>query len=371
MAAPTHRRIAQLAGVSQAAVSLALRGDPKISAPTRARIEEAATRLGYRTNPLVAALMAQQRSARPVRYRATLGFVYTQFTRDITNDRIVGLYFRGARACAAELGYTLEPFWLTEPGMTEKRISEILLNRGVHGLILAPLALQPPASSTVASELDAGRLALRWDAFATVALGFTLRDPDLDRAAHDSFHGMTQLMQRLTAAGYRRIGLAMDPRHDARVHHLRLAGYLAFSHTLPKRAQLPPFIPPREHWSSEGLLEWFDRHSPDALIGMDAQPRDWLVQAQRHRGAAPLAYASCCWLPSRQCAGWYENYEELGAAAASMVAAKLQRNEFGVPRLPHELLIKGEWKEGTGLTIPPTFHASPAVAGNRRARVTA
>ena len=42
-------------------VSLALRRAPRISAATRERVLAAAERLGYRRNPLVAALMADLR----------------------------------------------------------------------------------------------------------------------------------------------------------------------------------------------------------------------------------------------------------------------------------------------------------------------
>src|ERR1700758_5798690 len=53
--------IAQSVGVAPSTVSRALRSDPRISAATRQRVEEAAEKLGYRPNPLVSALMANRR----------------------------------------------------------------------------------------------------------------------------------------------------------------------------------------------------------------------------------------------------------------------------------------------------------------------
>lgn len=361
MAAPTHRRIAALARVSQATVSLALRNHPRISAATRERVAAIAARLDYRTTPLVSALMAQQRTTRPVHYRATLGFVYTQVRRDIRTDEIVSRYFRGAAARALELGYTLEPFWLTAPGMNEKRLSEILVHRGIHGLILAALALQPPPG---AAQLCAGRMALDWPRFSAVALGATLREPDLDRTTHDNFRGMSETVRRLRSAGFRRIGLAMSPQHDQRVNHLWLAGFLAFSHALPRAEQVPPFVPTAERWAIEPFAAWFERHEPDALVSVDVAPRDWLLTSG-HARRRRLGYASCRWLPGRGCAGWYQNYEQIGAAATDLVVGKLHRNERGVPAQPHELLIKGRWMDGS-FVIEPVSGRAPlrAVASN-------
>ena len=53
--------IAQELGVASSTVSRALRGDPRISAEMRQRVETLAKNTGYRPNPLVSALMASRR----------------------------------------------------------------------------------------------------------------------------------------------------------------------------------------------------------------------------------------------------------------------------------------------------------------------
>ena len=45
---PTQKDVASVAGVDQSTVSLALRGDPRISPATRRRVLEAAKKLGYK-----------------------------------------------------------------------------------------------------------------------------------------------------------------------------------------------------------------------------------------------------------------------------------------------------------------------------------
>ncbi len=67
--------VARAAGVHPATVSRALRDDPRITAPVRRKVRAAAARLGYRKNPLVAALMSARRARTAAGYQATLAFV--------------------------------------------------------------------------------------------------------------------------------------------------------------------------------------------------------------------------------------------------------------------------------------------------------
>ena len=61
---PIMEDVARAVGYSRATVSLALRGDASIPEKTRQRIAKVAEKLGYRTNPLVSALMSLQRQRR-------------------------------------------------------------------------------------------------------------------------------------------------------------------------------------------------------------------------------------------------------------------------------------------------------------------
>src|SRR5690349_594102 len=128
---PTLQTIANAAGVSRMTVSRALRNDPVLPRQTRERIQKLARELGYRPNPLVATLMSQVRAARVPRQTLTIAHVTTTyppgewrryfFTREC---------IEGATARAAEQGFTLEEFCIKEPGMTSRRMSQILRTRG-------------------------------------------------------------------------------------------------------------------------------------------------------------------------------------------------------------------------------------------------
>ena len=143
----TMQHIADAAGVSRMAVSLALRNSPKISRATADRIRTIAEQLQYRPNPMVSALMTQLRHNKDVKKPSVLAYVTAYQTED--GWRRPGpfvSFFEGAQRRAAALGYELEEWWLRQPGITEQRFSDILYTRNIHGMIVAPL---PPGGGTL------------------------------------------------------------------------------------------------------------------------------------------------------------------------------------------------------------------------------
>jgi LacI family transcriptional regulator len=64
-------QLAARLGVSKNTISLALRHDPRVSAPTRQRVQRLAEQLGYAKNPVVAQLMAELRKTQPAGYQRT------------------------------------------------------------------------------------------------------------------------------------------------------------------------------------------------------------------------------------------------------------------------------------------------------------
>jgi hypothetical protein len=69
------RDVARLAGVARSTVPLALRNDRSIPPATRRRIFAAAQQLGYRTNPLVSALMTALHARRTTDRHTVLAYV--------------------------------------------------------------------------------------------------------------------------------------------------------------------------------------------------------------------------------------------------------------------------------------------------------
>lgn len=341
-------QIAAVAGVSKATVSLALRDDPRITPEVRIRVREAARKVGYRPNPLLAVHMAHLRSSRPARWRATLGYL-VQLPKEEWKQhelRPPGLSHVGALARARALGYTLERFWLAEPGMTATRMTRILASRGVPGVLVAPWPHQG-----LGERLDLG-----WSQFAAATVGHALWQPDIHRACHDNFSTMGRALDELAHRGYRRIGFAAAAEDDKRVHHAWHARLLVFQATLPAAERVPPLI--THDWSQSTFLRWVKAARPDAVLTTRAIfVVPWLAKA-RIRVPEKLGVATVYWrheLP--ECSGYYQNFEQLGAAAIDLIVGQLHHNERGLPATPKVVLLPGEWREGSTLRPAPAAKA--------------
>ena len=192
---PTLRVIARAAKVSVGTVSLALRDNPLIARETRVRIKALAMRMGYRPDPRVAKLMSYLQQNKRRNTGETLAYVTAFDQPEVWMESITwSNYFAGAQAKAADLGYRVEHFWLRAPGVTERSFSRVMHSRGIQGLLIAPV----PHSHA--------RMAIDWSRFSTVAFGYSLREPRVNRVVHHHFFTITTALTALRARGYERIG---------------------------------------------------------------------------------------------------------------------------------------------------------------------
>jgi LacI family transcriptional regulator len=266
-------------------------------------------------------------------YRATLAWVTNFPTRSGWRaEEIYWEYYLGARARAQQLGFLLQEFWLREEGMTPARASQILVARGIDGLVIAP---QP----TPAESLD-----LEWGRFSAVVIGYSLAAPSLHMICPNQYRSMKLAMEQLLARGYRRIGLTMLRASDERVDHNWLAGYLVVQERLAVRDRVPAQFLAR--WSESEFAAWLQRHRPDAVISKCAEALPALrrlgYRLPQDLGAAFITRVA----PGREASGVNERPLEVGAAAVDYVAGMLHQFERGVPPLPRRLLIDGVWIEG-------------------------
>ena len=341
------RTIAARAGVSAMTVSRVLRKDPHVSTATRAKVQSIADGCDYRPNPLVSALMNHRRSGKPAKYDLKLGFITAFNTRNQWREmRLYREFFAGAAASAIRQGYQLEEFWLREPGMTPRRLSQILLTRNIHGLLVAPL----PAPQ--------GSVDLEWRDFSAVSFGYSLACPDLHRVCNHQFRSMRLLCQKLSEMGYRKPGLALSQSLDDRVLHQWLGGFMVLAQNSSPNHRVPLFVVPDDKWNRQRFLAWLHRQQPDVVIGHQEELLEWMRQAgievPQQIGFVHLD----CPAPDGPISGIYQNGTEIGIAAADALVAMLHRNERGVPQYPRTLLIEGSWVKGTT--------CKPAGLGNSR-----
>lgn len=333
----TMSDVARRAGVHVATVSRALRDDPRITPARRKKVQQAAAELGYRTNPLVAALMSARRAGQGPTYQATLAYVTdVPPDRRAWFDRDFGDLLLGARAHAESKGYHLEELNIHPLAEHAPRATEILLARGIHGLMIAPL-----------HSVDQ-RVPIDWSHFATVAFGYSFNQARVSRVAHNTFGGYLLAAQHCRAAGRRRLGLVLQRRVHEKVEKRWVAAALLDQSEHPARDRVPPLL--LDALDERTFGDWYHRHQPDAVICVDTSSVAGWLRARHGRVPHETAVVGLDRRPrDRGIAGVNQDYARLGAAAIDLLVSLLNRNARGPLDHPVTVHVDGDWVEGRSL----------------------
>jgi DNA-binding LacI/PurR family transcriptional regulator len=342
----TLNDIAKKTGYHVTTVSMAVRHRPEIPAATRELILRCAKALGYRPDPMLSALSAYRQLVRPSTYVATLGWLVRGPSATAWRENQVALrHFEGVRARTKQLGYRIEPFWCDEPGLSPRRMTQILKARGIRGLILC---VQPDPDATL--DLD-------WKNFSTVAMAYTWKRPQFHRVAFNYYAGTIEGIRQLNLLGYERVGMYLVREVNARVSRLWEAGYLI---EVPPEQRLPIFFAETSAADAPAFAQWYRAHRPDAILAQRPQISE-LTAAIGLRVPRDIGLAFTRVEDDDRMAGMNQNSSLLGETAVDMVVGMLHRNETGIPRMPQTVMIDGQWK--TGRTV--RNHARALRSGKR------
>lgn len=355
--------VAAAAGVHVTTVSLALRNHPRLPLETRERLQSLARKMGYAPDPLLRALVAYRGRTMERRAPSTLAYV-TNWDSMWGWKKVTAHpnFYEGARKKAEDLGYRLEHFWVREPGLTHGRLSGILHARGINGVIIA------------SHQREGGdELHLDWDQFSAVKIDYFPHKPDLHNVTNDQCSVIRLAMQRVIAAGYRRIGFVMHRGWNYSVDHLWSAGFLCEQANLATRDRIPmlqfPDAAPIEEWMNESktdvivpldrLRDWIARHEPEVIIskGSFVLPRlqELKLRVPRDVGFVDVFLDKF----DGTMAGVRQNYETVGGLAVEILAGQLHHNKFGVPQIPTTTFVEGTWFDGASCPRPAQ---TPALA---------
>ncbi len=361
--------IAAKAGVHVTTVSLALRNHPRLPEVTRNRIHALANDLGYRPDPLLRALVSYRGKIMNRRNTPTLAYITNWKTcwgwKNVTAHPE---FYLGAEAMADKLGYKLEHFWMHEPGLTQGRLSRMLYSRGINGLIIASHGREMG---------DA--LQFDWQNFSAVKIDYFPHQPVLHNVTNNQCDIVRHAMQKVMAAGYRRIGFVMHRGWDHCVDHLWTAGFLCEQQNLSARERIPahifPDLHPVERWFNENagpvsvdpvaFATWFDKYKPEVLISKASFVLPLLAK-MGVRIPRDLAFVDV-FLEKTDgtMAGMRQNHTTVGGAAVEILAGQLQHNKFGVPEIPTTTFVEGTWFDG--LSCPPCKKVAEKKATRRAA----
>jgi len=350
---PTLRDLATLAGVSRQTVSDALRGTGRVASETRKRIRDIARAQGYRPDPIVSAGMAQMRRRKPVRFKTVIGYLETDMHGHLTEAfESYTRLFRGAKARAKELGYGLERFSTAEMGSGTSRLQDILLARGIRGLVI--LYVQPWTDTRLEESPLSERIPLNLARFSTATVGARTYSPALHFAMADEVSNTRLCLEKLLAHGYRRIGMALPAPLDDLVENRFTSAYYGWQQRLPKRDRIPVHNNQVDDLdaAAKRYAAWLERWKPEAIVSF---PQAGLNEALRLRFPRHYGFVHLDRNPSnKRMAGVDQNHEAVGAAAVDLVDRQLSLGQVGIPSNAHGLVIEGRWMSGSTIHHPPS-----------------
>ena len=337
------------------AVSRALRHQTGVSEATREQILHIARDLGYAPDARLASWMTQVRASSS-KDLLPIAWLNTCNEKDSWHRYpFHAPSLEGSRERALELGYKIEEIWCCEPGLTMRRLKNIIYRRGIEGVIVT----QP-----------ARHLRLDWGRLAGVSLGGTLMAPRLHSITQDFIFNLKLALKSLKRLGYRRIGLCIQHEvGSGSSSNMRASMLDVYSRELSIE-EIPPLLYP-PWWKSvspegkyvEGrfkqtaTLSWLKRYKPEVVVGFDNRLEQW-VKAAGFRVPEDIGIVHLArdddvldW------AGINSHRRVMGATAVEWLVSLIRNRQFGVPKHPVSILIRGSWQSGWTLGGSPSAKA--------------
>ncbi|MDQ5979697.1 MAG: hypothetical protein QG602_2672 [Verrucomicrobiota bacterium] len=340
----TMQAVAHAAGVHQTTVSLALRNNPRLPEKTRRRIQKIADRLGYRPDPMLAALSHYRFGRREVKAPTTLAFLLNfRDQAELKASHPHWLFLEGARRQAERIGYQLEIFYFGhKTAGAGQRIAAVLQARGIVGVIMAAFG-----DRLIRFEMD-------WDAFSVVRI----ESQQLESALHTVSSHQTEItreaVRRLHHLGYRRIGLAVGEREETYLRNAFTAGYYVEVSLHAQLGHLPPLLLPVNLDTANmarRLTAWIKTHKIEVIVSNQPEVPEALRGAG-WRIPRDIVVASLDLEPGRGVnAGVRQNHRIVGARAVEQLAILLRTNQRGPGRPHNSTFIEGDWVDGSD--VPP------------------
>lgn len=333
----TLRDVGKALGLSHVTVSLALRNSARIPEKRRLQVQRMARRLGYQPNPMAIALAHLRRvsDVRPV--TAALGWLnFWKNPAELRSYAEFDAYWRGASAAAEKFGYRLDEFCCDGRHLSVGRLQEIVVNRGIQGLLLPPQR----------SEVDLS--SFEWSRFSTVRFGRSVESPRLHLVTADQVASALKAFRAVRELGYRRIGFLEGGSYlrGARFS----AGFMLAQQFVPSGERLSLFCVDENNWrtSVPALQRWMKRAKPDAILSEAPFAPD-LLSLAGYRVPDDVGLAAMSILDGRSDAGIDQHPEEIGRVAVLLLISLIHDGDRGEPLLFREILVEGSWVDGSSM----------------------
>ncbi|TAL03920.1 MAG: LacI family transcriptional regulator [Verrucomicrobia bacterium] len=332
--------IAEKLGVSHATVSLALRNHPSISEKRRVQVKKKAEEMGYVPDPHLAALAAYRRSNAPAEVRSAIAWInHWEQPERLRKHREFDLYWQGAAQAAKRFGYCLEEIrW--SPEYSARRFEQILLTRGIRGVLIPPHDRIPDWG-----DFD-------WSKFSIVRFGLSVPSPDSHLVTSDQLRAMIMAVHKMAEYGYTRIGLVVPANVDARLGGGFVGGFRSAGESF-KLPVVKPLLTEENVYTERPdqarrlLQAWLKKYKPDAILTFMLQVPELLRQL-KYRIPEDIAVAGTG-VDVPVDAGLDQHSEAIGRVAVETLVSQINLNERGEPSDPYRVLVESRWRDGKSL----------------------
>jgi DNA-binding LacI/PurR family transcriptional regulator len=333
------KQVAREVGVTEAAVSLALKNHPSISQARRKEIHAVAERMGYRANAVATALAHHGHRSRVRPVQAALAFI-NSYPDPAKLHALPDfqLCWRGAARAAEKFGYRLEDFPVNEK-QPIKLLERIFLTRNIRGIIIGPL---PGEESRVNWDSFA------WSKFSAVRIGRRVQSPRVHFVTSAQAANTMRAFDKMRERGYKRPGFAGIWDRS----RMFGAGFLWSQHEPALRSRVPPFLFSKkapELSQQDAFEQWLKRAKPDAIL-TDSLAVPPMLEKAGYRVPEDIGLAATNVRDTPGVgAGIDQNTEEIGRVAVLVVLSLIHDNDLGEPEHIREILVRGKWVDGKSL----------------------
>lgn len=339
----TVRDIAAELGLHFTTVAEALRDSPRVKEATKKKVREAAERMGYQADPMLAALSAYRTSKRKPSFQGILVWINGFDSPDFF-EKGTGFYretYLGAKKRCEELGYRLEMFWIAESGMTPERATQVLHDRKASGVIVGPM------------PHGVDELGLLWDTFCSVRIGYSLKDSKLTTVITDQFGNALMLHDKMKRYGFERIGFCCPEHIDRRTNNQWLGGYLAAQQLLDPDKQLKPYIEREKVPNPEAFINWVKEQKPDVIISGGGHRYLELLEKNGYLVPNDVNVVSLhADSVDGDLAGVVQNGINVGNVSVDHLVGIIHRFKVGLESHPKIVTVAGDWVDSERFQPP-------------------
>ncbi len=294
-------------------VSRVVRGLHAVSPQTVERVKLAINQLGYRPDPALSALASYRTNGKAHNHSSTLAFL------DCDGSEHSQKIYMAAQREGQLLGYAVERFSIVPEYQKQQRVSRVLFNRGIQGLLFGPTILPWKG-------LDAWD----WTHFAPVSLGAIAHNPHMPNVAMDHFHGAMTGCHYLRELGCRRIGLVLADWLMPRTEYRWLGGYIA---GLRGKGKLRLHTPD----DLKALKRWVIQEKIDGVLTIHPE----IYPLLRPLGVQVGFLNSVSAVPGAPHLHFDPSW--IGEEAVRLVHHLLLRREFGLDQKSKMMALQGTW----------------------------